>query len=55
MCCDQIWLKPDRIPVGRFGRDEEGAQVVVMLARNGYVTSQSINLSGGLYPTFVSV
>jgi 3-oxoacyl-[acyl-carrier protein] reductase len=45
-------IKPDPIPVGRFGRPEEVAQVAVMLACNGYITGQAINVSGGLYPTF---
>lgn len=44
-------ITPDRIPVGRFGRAEEVAEVAVMLARNGYMTGQSINVNGGLYPT----
>lgn len=44
-------ITPDRIPVGRFGRLEEVADVAVMLARNGYITGQSINVNGGLYPT----
>lgn len=41
--------KPDRIPVGRFGTTEEVAEVAVMLARNGYMTGQTINVNGGLY------
>ncbi|MBV9490434.1 MAG: SDR family oxidoreductase [Verrucomicrobia bacterium] len=39
----------DLIPVGRFGRAEEVADVVVMLARNGYITGQTINVNGGYY------
>lgn len=39
-----------RVPVGRFGTTEEIADAVVMLARNGYITSQTFNLNGGLYP-----
>jgi len=39
----------ERIPVGRFGTSEEVAEVVLMLARNGYVTGQTINVNGGLY------
>jgi 3-oxoacyl-[acyl-carrier protein] reductase len=39
-----------RIPVGRFGTAEEIADAVVMLARNGYITGQTLNLNGGLYP-----
>ncbi len=40
---------PARIPVGRFGRPEEVAEIVVMLARNGYITGQTIHPNGGLY------
>ena len=39
----------DRIPVGRFGRPEEVAEIAVMLAHNGYVTGQTINVNGGVY------
>ena len=35
------------IPVGRLGFPEEVADVVVMLARNGYLTGQTINVNGG--------
>jgi 3-oxoacyl-[acyl-carrier protein] reductase len=35
------------IPVGRFGLPEEVADVAVMLARNGYITGQTINVNGG--------
>jgi 3-oxoacyl-[acyl-carrier protein] reductase len=41
--------KPDRIPVGRFGLPEEVAEVAVMLARNGYMTGQTINVNGGWF------
>ena len=41
--------RPDRIPVGRFGTAKEVAEVVLMLARNGYVTGQAVNVNGGLY------
>ena len=44
-----LFLKPDRIPVGRFGTIDEVADVVLMLARNGYITGQTINVNGGLY------
>jgi 3-oxoacyl-[acyl-carrier protein] reductase len=39
----------DLIPVGRFGKTSEIADVVVMLAGNGYVTGQTINVNGGWY------
>jgi 3-oxoacyl-[acyl-carrier protein] reductase len=42
-------VRPDLIPVGRFGTADEVADVVVMLARNGYITGQTINVNGGWY------
>ena len=36
-------------PVGRFGRLEEVAEVVVMLAHNGFITGQTSNINGGHY------
>ena len=40
--------RPELIPIGRFGTVEEVAEVAVMLARNGYITGQTINVDGGL-------
>ncbi len=40
---------PALIPVGRFGSADEVAEAVVMLARNGYITGQTINVNGGWY------
>ena len=37
-----------RIPVGRFGTVDEVAQVVLMLIGNGYMTGQTVALSGGM-------
>lgn len=42
-------ITPDRIPVGRFGKPEEVAAVAVMLASNGYMTGQTVNVNGGWY------
>lgn len=42
-------VKPDMIPVGRFGEIEEVASVAVMLAHNGYITGQTVNVNGGYY------
>lgn len=39
---------PSRIPLGRFGTPEECAQVVMMLIGNGYMTGQTVALSGGM-------
>ena len=37
----------DVIPVGRLGTVEEVAAVVAMLATNGYITGQTVNVNGG--------
>lgn len=37
-----------RIPLGRFGAPDEVAQVVMMLIGNGYMTGQTVALSGGM-------
>jgi len=42
-------LTPESLPVGRFGTVEEVAQVAVMLATNGFITGQTINVNGGRY------
>jgi 3-oxoacyl-[acyl-carrier protein] reductase len=41
--------KPDMIPIGRFGDIKEVADVALMLARNAYITGQTINVNGGYY------
>jgi len=50
---DQVRANPnaraDLIPVGRFGQPDEVADVVVMLARNAYITGQTIHVNGGWY------
>jgi 3-oxoacyl-[acyl-carrier protein] reductase len=38
---------PALIPVGRFGSADEVADTIVMLAGNGYITGQTINVNGG--------
>ncbi len=40
---------PDRIPVGRFGECDEVAEAALMLARNGYITGQTLHVNGGWY------
>lgn len=42
-------IKPDLIPVGRFGQPEEVVEAVMMLIRNGYMNGQTINVNGGWY------
>lgn len=41
--------RPEIIPICRFGTAEEVADAALMLARNGYVTGQTINVNGGWY------
>jgi 3-oxoacyl-[acyl-carrier protein] reductase len=40
---------PEIIPVGRFGEVDDVSSVVVLLAQNGYITGQTINVNGGWY------
>jgi 3-oxoacyl-[acyl-carrier protein] reductase len=42
-------VSPEMIPIGRFGLPDEVAAVVVLLAQNGYITGQTINVNGGWY------
>lgn len=39
---------PARIPLGRFGKAEEVAQIALMLIGNEYITGQTVGLSGGM-------
>lgn len=41
----------EKIPVGRLGQVNEVAEVAVMLARNPYITGQTISVNGGWYMT----
>jgi 3-oxoacyl-[acyl-carrier protein] reductase len=49
MVTQNLQVTPEVLPVGRFGVVEEVAQVIVMLAQNGYITGQTINVNGGWY------
>jgi 3-oxoacyl-[acyl-carrier protein] reductase len=42
-------ITPNLIPIGRFGQASEVSSVVVMLASNGYINGQTINVNGGWY------
>lgn len=44
-------ITPELIPVKRFGRVDEIADMVVHIARNAYMNGQTINIDGGLYMT----
>jgi 3-oxoacyl-[acyl-carrier protein] reductase len=49
MITQNLQVTPEVVPVGRFGAVDEVAQVIVMLAINGYITGQTINVNGGWY------
>ena len=49
MVTNNLNASPEKIPVGRFGTPIEVADVAVMLARNGYITGQTINVNGGWF------
>jgi 3-oxoacyl-[acyl-carrier protein] reductase len=49
MVTGNLQASPAAIPLGRFGAPEEVASVAVMLAKNGYITGQTINVNGGWY------
>ena len=49
MVLQNLRARPELIPVGRFGEADEVADACVMLARNGYITGQTININGGWY------
>ncbi|HMK64802.1 MAG TPA: 3-oxoacyl-ACP reductase family protein [Thermodesulfobacteriota bacterium] len=51
MVSEDLRAKPALIPVGRFGEVEEVAEAALMLAGNGYITGQTIQVNGGLYMT----
>jgi 3-oxoacyl-[acyl-carrier protein] reductase len=38
------------IPVGRYGRPEEVADLAMAMLRNGYLTNQVLSLDGGIHP-----
>jgi 3-oxoacyl-[acyl-carrier protein] reductase len=40
----------DRVPVGRLGRPDEVARLAVAMLDNGYLTSQVVNVDGGVHP-----
>ena len=51
MVIEDLQVKPSHVPIGRFGMVEEVSDVVVMLAKNGYMTGQTIFVNGGRYMT----
>ncbi|MEV5323685.1 SDR family NAD(P)-dependent oxidoreductase [Nonomuraea sp. NPDC052634] len=42
--------RPGALPVGRFGRPEEVADLCMAVLRNGYLTNQVLSVDGGAHP-----
>lgn len=51
MVTSNLRARADLIPVGRLGNVEEIAAIAVLLAKNGYITGQTISPNGGWYMT----
>jgi 3-oxoacyl-[acyl-carrier protein] reductase len=51
MTTHDLQVDTNIVPLGRFGTVEEVADVVVTLARNAYITGQTIFVNGGRYMT----
>ena len=51
MVSSNLRARADLIPVGRLGDVEEVAAIAVLLAKNGYITGQTISPNGGWYMT----
>ncbi|MDA1000422.1 MAG: SDR family NAD(P)-dependent oxidoreductase [bacterium] len=49
MLANDLGLRISPVPIGRFGRPEEVADVVAMVARGGYITGQALVINGGTY------
>lgn len=49
MIAGNLRARPELIPVGRLGNVAEVADVAALLASNGYITGQTINVNGGWY------
>jgi 3-oxoacyl-[acyl-carrier protein] reductase len=47
----ELPVKPGDVPIGRLGTVEEVADVVLMLAVNGYITGQTLFVNGGRHMT----
>lgn len=42
-------ITPEKIPLGRFGKVEEVADIASLLVQNAYITGQTIHTNGGWY------
>jgi 3-oxoacyl-[acyl-carrier protein] reductase len=46
-----LQVDPQSTPIGRLGTPEEVANAVVMLAKTGYITGQTVFVNGGRHMT----
>jgi len=51
MVTKDLNITPEKIPLGRFGTTNEIADIALMLAKNAYMTGQTIHANGGWYFT----
>jgi 3-oxoacyl-[acyl-carrier protein] reductase len=51
MLAGNLSASAERVPVGRLGKPEEVADVVVSVVRNPYITGQTIQVNGGIHMT----
>ncbi len=51
MVADNPAATPDLIPIGRLGRVQEVADVVMLAVSNGFITGQTLSVNGGAYMT----
>jgi 3-oxoacyl-[acyl-carrier protein] reductase len=49
MTASNLSARVNTIPVGRMGSVDEISDVAVLLATNGYITGQTINVNGGWF------
>jgi len=51
MARQDLRVDPKSTSIGRLGTPEEVAEVVVMLAKNGYITGQTLYVNAGRHMT----
>ncbi|HEY1959741.1 MAG TPA: SDR family NAD(P)-dependent oxidoreductase [Polyangiaceae bacterium] len=51
MIAGNLAASPDRLPVGRLGKVDEVAEMIVATLSNAFVTGQTIQVNGGMYMT----
>ncbi len=51
MIAGKSGARAEALPVRRFGQPDEVAELIVAVASNGFITGQTLQVNGGLYPT----